>query len=464
MLARLGSSLRLLVGGAQDVPARQKTLRNTIDWSYSLLDSDEQVLFARLAVFEGGCTLEAAELICNADGAVDVLSVMESLVDKSLLRQVSQDSEARLLMLQVIREYALERLEQSGEVESIRHAHARYCMELAEAAHGQIRGPQQAEWMARLESEHGNFRSAMTWLLERDNAAALRLGTWLWRFWMVRSHLSEGRTWLERALTTSVEAPSLFWAEALTGLGRMVADQGDYGKAMEILGQALDLWRALGNLEGTAYALSTLALVYQYQGEHEEAVTLLEGSLETYRQTEDKWGTSAVLNLLGTIALSRGEHDRAFLLLEESLLLYRQVGGTREIAVLLNNLGIAAAERQRPTAAMAHLAESLVLSQELEDLEGICSCLEEMAVIAHAADDHARATRLYAASEDLRRGYGGTLHPDEMERFDRLLADLRSAMDNEAFKAAWRAGQAMTQEQAIRYASGDDGHDTGGRQ
>jgi predicted ATPase len=204
ILERFRRRLRLLKGGTQDAPARQKTLREAIGWSYDLLGAEERLLFGRLSVFAGGCTLEAAEAVCDLgeDLTEEVLDLLASLMDKSLLnRAETEDGEGRFWMLETVREYALERLEANGEQKEARHGHAVYCLALAKDARPELTGPRQTEWFGRLESEHDNLRAALSWSLERGNAeTALQMNAQLWWFWYKRGHLSEGRRWLEEAL------------------------------------------------------------------------------------------------------------------------------------------------------------------------------------------------------------------------------------------------------------------------
>jgi predicted ATPase len=204
ILERFRRRLRLLKGGTQDAPARQKTLREAIGWSYDLLGAEERLLFGRLSVFAGGCTLEAAEAVCDLgeDLTEEVLDLLASLMDKSLLnRAETEDGEGRFWMLETVREYALERLEANREQKEARHGHAVYYLALAKDARPELTGPRQTEWFGRLESEHDNLRAALSWSLERGNAeTALQMNAQLWWFWYKRGHLSEGRRWLEEAL------------------------------------------------------------------------------------------------------------------------------------------------------------------------------------------------------------------------------------------------------------------------
>jgi predicted ATPase/class 3 adenylate cyclase len=255
MLARLGNRLKLLTGGARDLPERQRTLRGTIRWSYELLEEGEKVLFARLAVFSGGGTLEAIEAICDAEGdlPVDVLDGVSSLVDKSLLRQEEEEGgEPRFVMLETIYEYAREKLENSGEAETIKRAHAEYFLALAEKAEPKLTTAEQGAWLERLETEHDNLRAALSWSLGRkDQELALRLGGALWRFWFLRSHLSEGLQWLGEVLSLRGGFTALR-AKALNGAGDLVWSQGNYDRAKELYEESLALSRQLGDKRGIA--------------------------------------------------------------------------------------------------------------------------------------------------------------------------------------------------------------------
>jgi predicted ATPase len=291
LLTRLGHRLQVLTSGAQDAPVRQQTLRNTLAWSYDLLDAEEQRLFRRLSVFAGGCTLEVVEGLYTALGELPaaVLDGVASLIDKSLLRQVEQEGEEpRLLMLATIREYGLEVLASSGEMESTRQAHAHYYLALAEQAELELGGPQQAVWLDRLEREHDNLRGALQWSLEQGETQhsmemAMRLGGALRLFWWGRGHWSEGRSFLERALAASegIEAPVR--AKALFAAGNLAFIQSDYERAEPLCQESLVLYRELEDQPGIAFALSLLGSVAWTQGNMVAARNLTEEALEIAR-------------------------------------------------------------------------------------------------------------------------------------------------------------------------------------
>ena len=296
MLERLGSRLKLVTGGARDLPERQRTLRGTIEWSHTLLEEGERVLFARLAVFSGGRTLEAIEAICDAKGdlPVDTLDGVSSLLDKSLLRQEEgPEGEPRFVMLETIHEYARERLEASGEAEEVRRLHAEYFLALAEEAEPELTGPDQLACLERLEAEHDNMRAALSWSLEKEPETAFRLAGMLARFWEIRSDFSEGSRWLEAALrlsdrpdTATTEAATR--AKLLSEAGTFAYYRADFDHATALHGEALELYRELGDDSGVAFALMCLGAQYAEKGDHERAAPFFEEALALSRRIGDR--------------------------------------------------------------------------------------------------------------------------------------------------------------------------------
>jgi predicted ATPase/tRNA A-37 threonylcarbamoyl transferase component Bud32 len=347
LLARLGQRLQVLTSGARDMPARHQTLRHTIAWSYDLLDTQEQRLFRRLAVFVGGCTLEAVEAVSTAVGDTDanVLEGMASLLDKSLLQQTEQDSgEPRFAMLETIREYGLETLTSGGEVEATREAHAVYYLALAEQAEPQLNGPQQISWFERLEREHDNLRAALSWFLEpgadrQSSELGLRLSGALSRFWEISGYASEGRRWLDRALDESHGVRSALRAKALMGAGQLATMQDDFDQAEALCGEGLTLYRELGDRRGSATALSSLGLAAMMRSNYAAARALLEEALALFREVGDTGGRASALHHLASVLFYQGEYARAQALLEESLVLSRVVGDVQSHAASLMLLG-----------------------------------------------------------------------------------------------------------------------------
>jgi predicted ATPase len=419
LLARLEHRLQVLVGGPRDLPARQQTLRDTLAWSYELLDMAEQMLLRRLATFVGGCTLEAAEAVCSASGDLGggVLEGLAALVDKSLLRQDAQadphagNLEPRVVMLETIREYAWERLTASGEAEALRRRHAAYFLALAESAEPALLGPDQAVWLARLESEHDNARAVLRWAVESaEFEHGLRLAGALWRFWQVRGHLSEGVRWLETLLARDeaggrrVAAPVR--ARALKGAGVLAYRQGDYGQAATWLEESLALQRDLGNPEGIAAALNNLGLVAYDLGDYARAAALHAESLALRREVGDTWGSAISLNNLGLVARRQSDYGRARALFEESLALHRELGDEGGSTLALLNLGDVARIQGDHERALGLLEESLALTRQLGDTGHQALALLILGAVAREQGSYGRAAAWLEESLALTRQAG----------------------------------------------------------
>ena len=491
--ARHMSSLRLLTGGARDLPERQQTLRNTIEWSYTLLTTDEQRLFCRLAVFTGGCTFQAAEAVCDYDSGlpVDVFDGLASLVDNSMLRQVELGNGLpRLAMLETIREYGLERLAESGELDSVGRAHAAYCLELAEEAAPKLKGGEQQIWLNRLEIEHDNLRAALSWSLgQGEIEIALRIGGSLWWFWFVRGHLTEGRRWLERALVEVAGAPTSPRANALNGAGVLAFYQGDIGQAGRLCGESLALFRRMddkagiaaalnglalvarsgGNLSaarimyeeglallrqvgdewGIAYSLAYLGVVAHFQGDFILARSLSEQSLAKYRELGDEQGSAGPLTILGQANIKLGDHKTAGLALEECLAIARSLGDQRSSARALHNLGGVAFAEGDYTASRTLRQEALAILCNLGDRLLISQFIVESAELVAAQGDCMLTARLLGAAEALRESIGATLLPAYVDPYERAVAAARAGLSEEVFVAAWAEGRTMSPEQIL---------------
>ncbi len=385
LLMRLAHRLQVLTSGARDAPVRQQTLRNTLAWSYDLLDASEQRLFRRLSVFARGCTLEAVEgLYMTLDEMpTDVLDGMASLIDKSLLRQVEEEGEeSRLLMLATIREFALEALEVSGEMEGTRRAHAAYYLALVEQAEFELGGPQQAAWLERLEREHDNLRAALAWSLEQAGdegmqqrrEIALRLAGALYMFWWTRGHWSEGRNFLERALMASAGAPAPVRAKALLSATTLTFIQSHYERTAGLASEGLALYRELGDQRGIALALYQLGNVAWVRSDTAKARSLLEEALALFKQVDDKEYAGYSLFSLGLLANSQGEYTRACTLYEDGLALFREIEHKRGIAHTLSQLAQALFDSKSEQGRVRSLLEEcLALSREVGFKEGIAA-------------------------------------------------------------------------------------------
>ena len=499
ILSRLGNRLKLLTGGARDLPSRQRTLRGAIEWSYDLLAPEERTLFARLSVFAGGRSLEAIEAVCDAEGdlEVDPLDGIESLLEKSLLRQEeAAGGESRFVMLETIHEYAREKLGESGEAEEVRRRHAEYFLALAEEAEPELKGPRQLEWLGRLEEEHDNLRVALGWYFGAgEMEEELRIAGALVRFWYVRGRLSEGRRWLEEGLAKAdgdgVAPPAR--AKALVGLGQVDAQEGDYEKAARLYERGLAMYRELGDLEGIANSLWLLGtMVGSRQGDHERAMSLLEESLGLYRKLGDEHGIASLLNSLGMVAtvqgdfaravtmyedaltLSResgdasgvarflgnlsyavlllGDHGRAMVLAEEALATSREERNTLYTFVALINLGLAAREQGDYERAVSALSEGLALGWEIGDKLGVIETLEGMAGLAGILKEGQRAGRLWGAAQAWREASGAPLGDPERALHQAHLDDARWRLGDAPWEEALAEGRAMTLERAMAYA------------
>jgi len=514
ILSKLESRLKVLTGGARDLPARQQTLRGAIDWSYDLLPPDERTLFCRMAVFMGGCTFGAAEAVVTGQPLpayiasssdplapldIDIFDGVASLTDKSLLRQAeSADDESRLVMLETIREYALERLEERGETNAMRRAHAYYFLQVAEECAPLIQTPRQKVTIQRLETEHDNMRAALRWSIssEGEKEVGLGIATALHRFWQMRGHLSEGRRWME-ALLPSVPEPSRLRAMALHAAGYMAFLQGDRPAGQALLEESASISRELGDKMGLAYANSLLGVTMAFGGDQEgrvvnsEAVELFrelgeEGkpglvhglmrsgmlsfvrgdyseagsTFEEFRalskEVGDPYLLSQASNYLGDIARVEGNYPLAGSFYEESLPLFRDQGGASEVPAVLHNLGyVALAEGDYPKAE-ALFTESLTLQQEIGNKQGISECLTGFGALAEAQGDPTRAAHLFGASEALRSAIGAYMWPAEQIEWERHLESAKAQLDEFEWDRAWQEGLAMPMDAAIAYALAGD--------
>jgi predicted ATPase/class 3 adenylate cyclase/Tfp pilus assembly protein PilF len=410
LLTRLDKRLKVLTGGNRDLPARQQTLRAAIEWSHDLLDPDEQALFARLAVFSGGCTLEAAEAVCGGSGdlALDVLDGLDSLTQKSLLRPEDvADGEPRFTMLETIREYGLERLDATDDAETVRRAHADYFLTLAETAEPQLTSSDQVAWLNRLGAEHDNFRSALGWLEQGDaSETRLRIVAALWRFWWMRGHLTEGRGWLERALAKADTLPPAVLAQALSGAGILAESQGDYDQAITLHETALGLWRQVGDRLGIAASLTNLGIIQRIYGDYERSSALHEQALSLWREIDDEGGISSSLHELGWLALNRGDYDEAENLLTQSLEMSRRFGEPSALGTVLETLGILAFYMEDYDRAANLYRESMDLWRELNDSRMIAHALANIGEAKHHQGDLDGAETLYQESLALFRELG----------------------------------------------------------
>jgi tetratricopeptide (TPR) repeat protein len=401
LLARLEQRLPLLSAGARDMPPRQQTMRDAIAWSYGLLTEPEQTLFRRLAVFAGGCTLEAVEAVAGGVGGLggdqfharplaspqvseisttsSVFDRLTSLVDQSLLRSVmGAAGEPRFVMLETIREFGRERLQSIGEAEAIGERHAAYFLALAEHAERELTGPAQAEWLDRLDRELDNFRAALRSSVEHDDAeTACRIAAALWPIWRIRGHVREGREWLERvlALPRAMSVGSPIRARVLAGLGNLLTILGEYEAAQARLEVSLGLQGDGHDPRARSATLQSLGLVASHQKDYDRSVGLYEQSLVLARESGDDQSIVVALNGLAVAAQARSDLEQAILLYEESLVVARRIGAPRYIAITIGNLGNLAADQGDPDRVVALFEESLALYRAIGDQRGAAICL-----------------------------------------------------------------------------------------
>jgi predicted ATPase len=493
MRVRLASRLQLLTGGARDLPQRQQTLRAAIDWSHELLNPAEQKLFRRLAVFAGGCTLEGVEAVCNAKGDLewDLLDKMASMVDKSLVQQVEQTlGEPRFVMLETIREYALEKLEASGEKELTKRAHAAYCLVMAEEEAAAQVDTEATDWLERFAVEHDNFRAALEWLTETGEAEwGLRIAAAVFRFWEMREYLAEGRKRLGKLLALPAAVPQKARARALFAAGILAGDQGDYpateallkesmevsrqlgdeqgvavclnamaahamvrgenASARSLFEECLALWRKSGDQQAIARALSNLANVLKLQGEYARAQALYAECFSIFRGLGDRNGVAWSLNNQGDVTRDQGDFTAARALYEEALAIFRELGDRWAMAGTLTDLGGLAREQRNYSAAYTLYRESMRLFRELEHKRGIARLLECFACSLAALGEAERSLRLAGAAAALRQNVGAPLTPTEQAKIEAILHPARQALTDAAGTTAWLEGWAMPVERAI---------------
>jgi predicted ATPase/DNA-binding CsgD family transcriptional regulator len=492
--ARLDDRFLLLTGGSRVALPRQRTLLATMDWSHELLSEREGALFRRISAFANGFSLEAAEDVCSEDGVDggEILDLLCRLVDKSLVLVGRRGDDARYRMLETVGQYASEKLEGSGEEEPVRSKHADFFLRLAERAEPALTGPDQGEWMDRLDAEVGNLRAAMAWFQEAaDTEADLRLASALWGFCHARGYYEMGRTWLEDALSKGGD-PTPLRAGALTGAGLLAFLQCDYGGARERLEQSLSLHEDLADQRGVAGVKDVLGGLAREQGDYERARTLHEESLALWRELEDEHGiseslyylglgawlngeneragdlsaraldmtrasgdTAGVLSSLinlGSVALYEGNYDRAESMLEESLAISREGGYREGVGWALNQLGMVAYHRGNLERAELSLRESLAVHKDLGDMGRVASVLEALAETASARKQFGLSARLFGAAERLRETVGAPVPPCERPEHDRVLASVRTNVGDEEFSRLRAEGKAMKLEEAFSQA------------
>ena len=442
---RLVRRLPVLVGGPRDVDERQQTLRAAIGWSHDLLSAEEQQLFRRLSVFSGGFDLAAAQAVAQVG-----FEALDALADKSLLRRVTSE-EPRFDMLETIREYAAERLEEDGpDGESVRRRHAEHFLELAEEADRHLTGADAARWLDRLEREHDNFRAAIAFAAaSRAADVELRLATALRYFWWWRGHLSEGRRWLEAALARGGHVEPSVRARALRTTAVLVSRQGEAARSKQLYGEALELFREIGDTHSAARTLAELGAAALGEGDHETATRLFEEVIPLFREAGDERALTVTLSNLAAAASLQGDYERGRTLTEEVVSLLRERAQRDQLAMSLHNLARVCARQGDLDEASTRLAESLEIAVELGYREVIAYCLEGAAELAAARGDAERAARLLGAGDALFEALGVAIGPEEADGYAQTVARLGAELGERQLDAVRAEGRAVLTDDAL---------------
>jgi predicted ATPase len=441
LLARLDKRLPLLVGGRRDAPTRQRTLRATIEWSHELLEPNAQSLFARLAVFAGSFSLGTAEAVCDAE-----LDIVAALVDESLLKSSVGD---RFLMLETIREYAVEQLEELGNADDLRRLHALHFLELAEAATPHLRGPDLGPWLDQLAEDHDNFRGALDFFERSGDAdAALRMAVALFRFWFIRGYSGEARKRLEYALTAS-DRRTPTRAKALDSAATLALDEADPVTARRYAGQSLALHRELGDTSGIARSLIRLAQAAADGGDLAEGRSLADESARLFREIGDVDSLRSATHELGWMTFAGGDVEQAREIHEQNLLRARAAGDQSIEAASLELLSLIAVAEGRADDARTMLAQSYRINRDLGYPFGIAFDLDYLAAAASESRP-LLAVRLLSRADALRTEIGIRVRGLDATINERTLRTLRAELDEESFDAAWAEGRELDVDEAVR--------------
>jgi non-specific serine/threonine protein kinase len=476
LLARLDRRLPVLTSGPRDLPARQRTLRDAIAWSYDHLSPPQQALFRRLSVFAGGFTIEAAEAATRGLGPrgqglagdsssspqpstprpSSVLDGIEALADASLVWRDDVGagaSEPRFAMLETIREFGLERLEEAGEEQKARGGHAAWFAGVAAVARPRLTGPEHVAWLERLEADHDNLRAALDWLAAQGDAGgAVGFASDLWLFWLMRGHLGEGRRYLAAVLALPEGPDPAARARALTGAGALAEAQGDDDTAAALLDEAVGLARSLERPDLLAIALLFRGVVAFDLNDRASAVACCRESVALAEAVGDAWCEGIALAQIGLVAVRERDYAKAEAELSRSLDRFRSLANRWGIAVTTGGLGILANDRGEYDRAALLLAESLTLFQAQGDRWGVAAYLEGAARAAMARRQAEQAARLFGAATALREAVGIAVKPVYRRSYDETLAAVRAKLGEAAFAAAWDEGRALTAAQAVAAA------------
>ncbi len=461
MLEQFDRRFEWLTQGARDLPAWRQTLQGAIEWSYNLLSEKERALFYRLSVFNSGWTLEAAQGVCSDDvlcPSAEILSLLIQLADKSL---VTPDIEAeRYGFLETLREFAAHKLNESGELERLQKRHGEYYLKFVQTAKPHLlQGSGQLLWLHRMEREHNNLRSALTWTVERseDVEIAMEFGHAIHAFWLTRSYINEARHWLGQilALDSLPSAnPSANRADLLRFASDYASSQGDYANARLLEEEAMEISKAIGDEAGIYYSLDGMAMLAGMQGDYARTAELLEQVLVYRRRMGNMLLLTGTLNNLAIATRRLGDLERAKLIYAEAIKITKDAGNTKSLAHALNGLAEVYAQLKEYETAVQLLRESLLIRHQLGELKGITYSLNALAMIMENLGDSLLAAKLEAAAAKIRRDLGVPIAPATLAENESFIKRLRANLGNEIFEKTWAEGQGMPQEQIVVLAMG----------
>jgi predicted ATPase/DNA-binding winged helix-turn-helix (wHTH) protein len=460
ILVKLESQLKLLTGGARDLPARQQTMRGAIEWSYDLLDENQKILFRRLAVFAGDFTFEVAESVCgevlSSNDEIqntDVLDCLSSLAENSLLIQVEQPSgESRFRMLEVVREYALESLEASGEWETVRRRHAEYFLRLAEEAEPFLQAAQSAKWLDRLEDEHDNLRIALRWAMQSDAKLGQQLVGAIWRFWWLHGHIREGCEQLGAFLSQRDAADKMARTKMLLGAGFLNRLRGNFELTRSYAEESLALAREIGDKKSCAFSLYQLGLLGLDEDDFIQAGRLFEEGLLFAKDSGDKQILGLLLNGLGELSRLREDYNRAADFYRQALAFNREAGDLVRETTNLINLGATALLQKDLEAAGSFYRDGLKISSKMADMNGTLYCLEGVAGAYWAVRKPELAASLFGAAESSRQGNNLLIEPADRPPYDQSVLLVRNSLTDEAFAEFFAKGRKLKLEEAVALA------------
>jgi predicted ATPase len=456
LAAQLSHRFELLRRGSADLPARQRTLLATVDWSYETLNQDEKTLFARLAVFQGGRSLEAIEAVCAYDLDADVIDAVESLRDKSLLRQErGTGGEPRFAMLETIHDYARQKLQERGEREDTQRRHATWVLALAEKAEPHLRGGRyQLSWLHRLEDERDNIRVALEWALGGgDVDLGVRLTTALHFFWLRSGHFEDIQQWTSRAFEVADGADPPTRARLQLMQGGLAFFWQKPGSRKETLREAEAVFRQYGDTRETAYALMWRAIhSIGNVPDYEEDLAAAEEALLLLRSLDDKIGIAQALNVIGEVARAAGHDGRAEDVYHEALALSREIGDRYREFFMYVNLGFTAEHKGEHQKALSLTRQGIVLARQMEMDYCLPCAFAALAGPLCSLREAPKAATLLGAAAATGEQLGVVLQPSDQVEIDCYETAIRAQLDESAFTAAWEAGRALALEEVVALA------------